>query len=350
MAGVGLPHEAIREQLGRGLDLVVHLARLGDGSRRVVEVARSCGPPGRSASGSSTGRGRERGSARGRRGADRCSPRSPGGLVAVAAREAVLAAPRLGALARARARAARARRARGLRAERRRAAPARRCSGARALLGGRCCSSPGPGPLAVARGRRARRRAASLVARRRERYRRAVERSVPEVATAIADALSGGRSVRAALARGARLAARARRRPSWRGCAPTSSSGPRPPRRSRRCAAACARRASTRSPRRCSASRSRRRPRRADAAARRGGGRARPGRRRRPRGHGPGALHRPAGGRHAGGRGAVRRAARARLRLAGPLRARLGRAAGRWPAALQWRASRRSGGSGGRAE
>jgi pilus assembly protein CpaF len=39
MAGVGLPHEAIREQLARGLDLVIHLARLSDGSRRVVEVA-----------------------------------------------------------------------------------------------------------------------------------------------------------------------------------------------------------------------------------------------------------------------------------------------------------------------
>jgi pilus assembly protein CpaF len=39
MAGVGLPHEAIREQLGRALDLVIHLARLSDGSRRVVEVA-----------------------------------------------------------------------------------------------------------------------------------------------------------------------------------------------------------------------------------------------------------------------------------------------------------------------
>jgi pilus assembly protein CpaF len=38
MAGVGLPHSAIREQLGRGFDLVIHLARLGDGSRRVVEV------------------------------------------------------------------------------------------------------------------------------------------------------------------------------------------------------------------------------------------------------------------------------------------------------------------------
>ena len=39
MAAVGLPHDAIREQLGRGLDLVIHLARLSDGSRRVVEVA-----------------------------------------------------------------------------------------------------------------------------------------------------------------------------------------------------------------------------------------------------------------------------------------------------------------------
>jgi pilus assembly protein CpaF len=34
MAGIGLPHAAIREQLGRGLDLVVHLER--EGPRRVV--------------------------------------------------------------------------------------------------------------------------------------------------------------------------------------------------------------------------------------------------------------------------------------------------------------------------
>jgi pilus assembly protein CpaF len=34
MAGIGLPHAAIRDQLGRGLDLVVHLER--EGSRRVV--------------------------------------------------------------------------------------------------------------------------------------------------------------------------------------------------------------------------------------------------------------------------------------------------------------------------
>jgi pilus assembly protein CpaF len=38
MAGVGLPHAAIREQLGRGLDLVVHMTRLSGGARVVAEV------------------------------------------------------------------------------------------------------------------------------------------------------------------------------------------------------------------------------------------------------------------------------------------------------------------------
>ncbi len=38
MAGVGLPHAAIREQLARGLDVIVHLERGGDGARRVVAV------------------------------------------------------------------------------------------------------------------------------------------------------------------------------------------------------------------------------------------------------------------------------------------------------------------------
>jgi pilus assembly protein CpaF len=38
MAGVGLPHEAIREQVRRGVQLVVHLARSPEGRRRVVEV------------------------------------------------------------------------------------------------------------------------------------------------------------------------------------------------------------------------------------------------------------------------------------------------------------------------
>lgn len=39
MARVGLPHEAIAEQVRRGIDLLVHLQRLPDGSRRVTEIA-----------------------------------------------------------------------------------------------------------------------------------------------------------------------------------------------------------------------------------------------------------------------------------------------------------------------
>lgn len=56
---------------------------------------------------------------------------------------------------------------------------------------------PGPAPFLAAAGPAT---AASLVARRREAYRRAVERAIPAVATAIADALSAGRSPRAAVA------------------------------------------------------------------------------------------------------------------------------------------------------
>jgi pilus assembly protein CpaF len=39
MAGVGLPHEAIAEQVRRGIDLVVQIERRADGSRRVVDIA-----------------------------------------------------------------------------------------------------------------------------------------------------------------------------------------------------------------------------------------------------------------------------------------------------------------------
>ena len=39
MAGLGLPHEAIATQVRRGIDLVVHLERRADGSRRVTEIA-----------------------------------------------------------------------------------------------------------------------------------------------------------------------------------------------------------------------------------------------------------------------------------------------------------------------
>jgi pilus assembly protein CpaF len=38
MAGVGLPHEAIAEQVQRGVDLVIQVERRPDGSRRVAEI------------------------------------------------------------------------------------------------------------------------------------------------------------------------------------------------------------------------------------------------------------------------------------------------------------------------
>lgn len=39
MAGVGLPHAAVAEQVQRGIDLVVHLERRADGTRVVTEIA-----------------------------------------------------------------------------------------------------------------------------------------------------------------------------------------------------------------------------------------------------------------------------------------------------------------------
>ncbi|HEU4598904.1 MAG TPA: CpaF family protein [Solirubrobacterales bacterium] len=39
MAGLGLPHDAVAGQVRRGIDLVVHLQRLPDGTRRVTEIA-----------------------------------------------------------------------------------------------------------------------------------------------------------------------------------------------------------------------------------------------------------------------------------------------------------------------
>jgi pilus assembly protein CpaF len=38
MAGVGLPHDAVREQVARGIDLIVHLVRDRDGRRRVEQL------------------------------------------------------------------------------------------------------------------------------------------------------------------------------------------------------------------------------------------------------------------------------------------------------------------------
>ncbi len=64
------------------------------------------------------------------------------------------------------------------------------------LVGALIVAGPGPAPLGAVAGPAA---AAWAVAHRRRRYRRAVERGLPHVATAVADALAGGQSVRAAL-------------------------------------------------------------------------------------------------------------------------------------------------------
>ena len=46
MAGVGLPHSAVREQVAGAIDLVVHQARCADGGRRVESVAEVVRAPG----------------------------------------------------------------------------------------------------------------------------------------------------------------------------------------------------------------------------------------------------------------------------------------------------------------
>jgi tight adherence protein B len=120
-----------------------------------------------------------------------------GGLAAVAVREAILSAPRIaGWISESLNPLSRIRREGYVPSaeEQRRLALLGSCGIAAVLV-----LLAGFGPLAIA--------AAAgpwcvgaLVARRKEGYRRAVERSVPDIASAIADAISGGHSVRGALA------------------------------------------------------------------------------------------------------------------------------------------------------
>jgi tight adherence protein B len=119
-----------------------------------------------------------------------------GGTGALAVREAVLATPALarwvGAAVEPLVRAGREGYAPS-EAERRRLAAV----GAAALfLIALFVAGPGPAPLLAVAGPAA---AAWAVAGRRARYRRAVESGLPEAARAVADSLSGGRSVRGAL-------------------------------------------------------------------------------------------------------------------------------------------------------
>ena len=306
MAGVGLPHEAIAEQVRRGIDLVVHLERGADGARRVTEIAevvraagvRRCGAAGareRSRPVAVAARRRSPAAWRRWRRARRCSP---------ARRSARWLRLALEPLRRAGPRGLRA-----VDAERRRLAALGRRS---ALLGGWLLSPARPLalPLAVAGPALAAWAvsqpppplpAPRSSARCRRSRRRSPTRSRP------------GARCAASLPR-PRPRSTARRRSSWPGSAPSSTSAPRPPRRSRPGGGGCARSGSTPSPRRCSASAS---PggdlAGAAAPLRRRRRRARPGRRGRQVGDRPGPLHRPAGGRDADRRRALRRADPARL-------------------------------------
>jgi tight adherence protein B len=124
-----------------------------------------------------------------------------GGMAAVAVREAVLASPALGRWIVKTVEPLRRAGREGYaptEGERRRLA----ALGAGALLlAALFITGPGPAPLGAVAGPGV---AAWAVARRRARYRRAVERGLPQIATAVADALAGGRSVRSALASAAR--------------------------------------------------------------------------------------------------------------------------------------------------
>ena len=120
-----------------------------------------------------------------------------GGMAAVALREAVLATPAAGRWLAAAVEPLR-------RAGREGYAPTDLERRRLALLGtgamlvaGLVVLGPGPAPLLAAAGPAT---AGWAIARRRSAYRRAVERGLPEIATAVADALASGRSARAALA------------------------------------------------------------------------------------------------------------------------------------------------------
>jgi tight adherence protein B len=120
-----------------------------------------------------------------------------GGMAAVAVREAIVASPALGRWIAATVEPLRRAGREGYAptdAERRRLA----VLGTVALLiAGFMVIGPGPAPFLALAGPGA---AAWALSRRRARYRLTVERGMPQIATAVADALAGGRSVRAALA------------------------------------------------------------------------------------------------------------------------------------------------------
>ena len=119
-----------------------------------------------------------------------------GGMAAVAVREAIVASPAVGRWIAATVEPLRRAGREGYAptdAERRRLAVLGTVA---LLLVGFMVVGPGPAPFLALAGPGA---AAWALSRRRARYRLAVERGMPQIATAVADALAGGRSVRAAL-------------------------------------------------------------------------------------------------------------------------------------------------------
>jgi tight adherence protein B len=119
-----------------------------------------------------------------------------GGLVALAIREALISAPGVGAWLREAllplGRAGREGYAPSAEEQRRLGVIGSLAIATIAVL----VAGPGPVALAAAAGPWC---VGGLVARRRERYRRGVERAIPDIAAAIADAISGGHSIRGAL-------------------------------------------------------------------------------------------------------------------------------------------------------
>ncbi len=212
MAGVGLPHGAVREQVASALDLVVHQTRAPDGSRRVssvCEVVRVAGGAGTRELLMADGRVRARageGAARAaatarvtarspsppaRSGFLRCARPSAGVRPAVAGSLAGGGPGGGGAGPRRDPAGPRGPRPRGGGAA---PAPGRR--GAAAFFGGFVALGPLPGLAAAAAGPWA---VARLLRARRERYRRAVDEGAAAAAIALADALGGGHSLRGAL-------------------------------------------------------------------------------------------------------------------------------------------------------
>ena len=119
-----------------------------------------------------------------------------GGMAAVAVREAIIASPALGRWIAATVEPLRRAGQEGYAptdAERRRLAVLGTVA---LLLAGFMVIGPGPAPFLALAGPGA---ATWTLSRRRARYRLAVERGMSQIATAVADALAGGHSVRAAL-------------------------------------------------------------------------------------------------------------------------------------------------------